>query len=410
MNGLHFLIAWRYLLGTRLEKNISAMVRICFIGIMIGSFALALIIAVMNGFEKVTHEKMQGIHSQIIIRGYGDHLNIEQLNRVLHKEFPEVIGASPNATKQVILQERNSDDISNIVFLKGIDPAAEARVSILEKKLHTATGDKTLTAILQENHILIGNKLAQELDVMAGEPINILFAEDEHARKRKISLAKHDAILGGTFKTGIEEFDSGLAFCSMNFLQQLLPDAGPTQINLKLQPDADEDAVIQRLRDRFNLEVYSWKDLYPALVSALKLEKYAMFLILALITLVASMNIISLLFMQITQKRGDIAILKAMGMADGNIQSIFVIMGMAITGLASITGLILAFIAGLILQWYPFIELPDVYYVTHLPVRMEPNLFALVFLVVIVLSFLSTWIPARRTKKINIAHVLRFEA
>ena len=76
-----------------------------------------------------------------------------------------------------------------------------------------------------------------------------------------------------------------------------------------------KNIVIQKLRHRLGLDVYSWKDLYPSLVASLKLEKYVSFFILALILLVASMNIISLLFMQITQKRPTIALLQAMGMS-----------------------------------------------------------------------------------------------
>jgi len=151
------------------------------------------------------------------------------------------------------------------------------------------------------------------------------------------------------------------------------------------------------------------EQLYPALLEALKLEKYAMFLILALITLVASMSIISLLFMQITQKRADIAILKSMGLSAGNISKIFLYVGITIAFFGSAIGLGLAFVAGWLLEKYPFIQLPDAYYVSHLPAKMEWPIFIAVFAIVMILSFLSTWIPARRTKKINISRILRFE-
>ena len=67
MNNLTLLITWRYILGARSDKNISIMMLICFLGIFIGAFALALVASIMNGFEKVTHRKLQGIHSQLIM-------------------------------------------------------------------------------------------------------------------------------------------------------------------------------------------------------------------------------------------------------------------------------------------------------------------------------------------------------
>jgi lipoprotein-releasing system permease protein len=135
-----------------------------------------------------------------------------------------------------------------------------------------------------------------------------------------------------------------------------------------------------------------------------------MFLILALITLVASMNIISLLFMQITQKVGDIAILQAMGCSVGTLSRTFFYSSFFLSLLASSLGLGCAALACILLEAYPFIELPDIYYVTHLPAKMEPWLFLIVFILVNALTLLSTWLPIKRIRRINIAKVLRFEA
>jgi len=84
-------------------------------------------------------------------------------------------------------------------------------------------------------------------------------------------------------------------------------------------------------------------------------------------------------------------------------------MGMILSMIASIVGLAVSVLASWLLQHYPFIELPDVYYISHLPVRMEWQILVAVFVVVMLLSFFATWVPARKTKSINIAEVLRFE-
>ena len=411
MNSLTLLLAWRYALGSRQEKSIAIMVRICFLGILIGSFSLALVIAIMNGFEKVTHEKMQSIHAQIIMKSYHNSLNYQAISSVIHNEFPEVEAISPTSLHQVIIQPQNSDDITNLIALKAIDPHAEINVTTFNKKIMSAiTHEKTLPATASNNLILIGQTLAKNLDLKPGDTINVLFTHEEQTTSRKISFNITQAIIGGIFNTGIDEFDSAMALCSFSFFNTMFPDTDITQINIKTKPHNDETKLIQRLKNRFKVDVYSWKDLYPALVAALKLEKYAMFFILALITLVASMNIISLLFMHITQKRGDIAILKAMGLSDNNISSIFLIMGMSISALATLLGLALATLASWILETYPFITLPDAYYVTHLPSKMEWHLLLIVFIVIMCLSFIATLFPAYRTRTINIAHILRFEA
>ncbi len=409
MNSIALWLAWRSLLASSYQKSISPMVIVCFSSIFIGAFSLALVTAIMNGFEIATHEKMQGIHAQVIIRGYGESLNIGALKEVLKNEFPQIKAFSPSTTRYALVQTAETEGAPSVIMLKAIDPKHEQQISILPKKIITQLPQTHFEKLIIDNQVVIGKRLAENLEVSVGDTIELLFTPEEQPRGRKITLDTKDAIVSGIFDTGIEEFDSNLVVSSFDFLDQLFPDAGVEQINIKLKAGSNETAIVQTLRDRLNLEVYSWKELYPALVSALALEKYVAFFILALITLVASMNIISLLFMQITQKRPDIAILKTMGMSNNSITNIFLFFGLIISTVASLAGLCCAWIASWFLEQYPFIELPDVYYVTHLPVKMEWNILIAVFIVVMLLGFVATWFPARKTRSINIAETLRYE-
>jgi len=406
MKKLSIFLGWRYLLGTRAENSVSTMIIICFLSILIGSFSLALVASIMNGFEQATHKKMQGIHSQILINANGQVLDPEKIASVLQKEFPEVIGFSPRAEGHAIIQHQDGDDSHSVAIIRAIDPQTEPSVSNFETKLEN---DKKLLDLLDQNKILIGKTIAENTSVQNGQPLTLFIAQESSIQGRKIKFENHHAIVSGIYKTGIEEFDANVVFCSLNFFEKLFPDSGPTEIGIKLVSNAHEATVIKKLRSRLNLNVHSWKDFYPALVSALKLEKYAMFFIIALITLVASMNIISLMFMQISRKRSDIAILKTIGMSDKKISRIFLSTGMLVSLSASLVGLLAAFGTGLLLEHYPFISLPDAYYVSHLPSRMTPTIFLTVFAVVFCLSFFSTLLAVRRTKKINISQVLRFE-
>lgn len=411
MNTLPFLITWRYLLGARSEKNISIMVLICFLGIFIGALALALVASVMNGFEKVTHQKLQGIHAQIIMRSLtGEQLNSGKIQELLTAEFPEIENFSPSTYKQVIIQKPDSDEITNAVILKAINPLQETTVSNIGNKIvQSADNKKTLDNLLSNDSIIIGDKLAKSLEIEPGQKVNLLLLPEQQIKKRKITLDQHEVLVSGIFSTGIEEFDNGLILASFALASKLFPEAGVTQFNIHLKKDADEKTIIQKLKDRFHLDVFSWKELYPALVAALKLEKYAMFFILALITLVACMNIISLIFMQIIQKRPDIAIYQAMGMQNGTITSLFMLMGVGICACAAFTGLITAYGIGLLIERYPFIQLPDTYYVSHLPIKMEWSIFLFIFILIVIMSIIATWIPCRNIRTIHAANVLRFE-
>ncbi len=402
MKNFSLMLALRYLWSANRDTSIAAMIHICFIGIFLGTVALTLVFCVMHGFELATQEKLQSIHPSIMIRSE-EPLHYQKIEAVLKKEFPEIDAAAPTAQQYASIKVGRKQNLNNVIALKGIDPQKEGNVTVIEQKIiEPQTG--SFESLLQDNQILIGKKLAEQFDLEIGDPLTLIYVEEN-----KNKLAEETFEVSGTFQVGIEDFDSSLGLVSLKTFKNLFPTKGITEIGLKLKKNVNEASILEQMKDRFALDIVSWHDLYPAIVSALKLEKYAMFFVIALIILVASMNIISLLFMQITQKRSNIAILRANGLPFKKVRSIFLWIGLCIGIGSTSAGLIVAYLIGLILKTYPFIKLPDVYYTTHLPIVMEPFTFIMIFIVVMALVFFATLIPLQTLKKINIANVLRFE-
>lgn len=407
INRLATLVAWRYLWNKEKDSNIAVMIKVCFVGILIGTFALMLTLIITNGFEKAIHDKMRGINAQIMISSPGNKLDADAISRAIKKNFgPELVGMSGNSIKQAILDDEKTQ---TVLFLKGIDPTTESSVTTLAEKI-VWPQSSLLATLLTDNNIIIGYKTAQEHNLKIGQTVTLRIPKP--SGKKRLSLQDHTVTIAGIFKIGLEEYDNNLAFLSLNTLNEIFDEQGVDHIIIKLKKDDDayEKKMIARLKHRLpHLVVQSWKDLYPALVASLKLEKYVMFFVLALITLVACMNMISLLFMQIAHKRRDIAIFKAMGLADKQIRAIFLRMGLTITTSASLCGLGLAALAGYALERYPFIQLPDVYYISYLPARMDWEIFMIVFVATLLIGFLATWFPTQRSTRINIAQILRQE-
>lgn len=406
MKSLSWYLARSYLPSRKGQYAITTMALISFASIAIGSFALALVTAVMNGFQTSIHEKMQNIHPSATIYSYKDPIAIAQLKKALAEKFPEVTSISPYSIAHVMIQSdaMEKDELPAVAQLKALDPDAESRTTSLSKKMIHGSLSQ-----VEKNNIIIGKSLAHALGVKQGDPLTVLYMEHPSGRQRSVPVHQKEAIVGGIFETGIDEYDTNTIFSSFDFFDELFPDQGITQVGIAIDPTADADSVIISLRQFLNLELLTWKDLYLPLVSALILEKYAMFFILLLITLVASMNIIALLFMMITHKRSDIAILRAMGLKQSTITRSFIFFGLSISAVACVCGLTAAWAISWILEQYPFIELPDVYYVSHLPARMEWSILAIVFALVMCITALASWFSVRQIRSINIAHILRFE-
>ena len=408
MKPVTLFLARRYLFHSAYEKNIAVMVRITFLSIFIGTFSLALVTAIMRGFEVSTHQKLQTIHPQVLISSDRQELNVSAITNVIKKEFPLIVGASPWAQQHALIQHAQTENQPTVIVLKGIDPAREEQVTAIGQKITHPVG-KNLSHAVTSNALAIGKKLAQELEVTVGDTTDLFYLDDMQTKKRKVTLDTTPVTIGAIFDTGIEEFDTTLAFCTLPFLQSLFPDTTIQNIGLKFAPNTNEQIQIDKLHKRLNLDVYSWKKLYPALMSARVLEKYAMIFILLLITCVAMMNMISLLFTQITQKRSDIAILLAMGARPAQVARIFFLMGMIISCAATIAGLCAAVAACFFLERYPFITLPDIYYVTHLPAHMSMTILCVVFASIMAISLFAVWLATRSIKTINVCCVLRFE-
>jgi lipoprotein-releasing system permease protein len=407
MNSLSLFLAQRLLLTDVYHKGVSTMTYLCFAGIFIGTCALLLITAIMHGFEKAIHEKMQGIHAHITIDAGHNGVRFKHLKAILSKEIPEIASIAPHTYRHV-LGKIDNVDMPTVIMLNAIDPTAEVTTTSIAQKIQTPQA-VSFVDLFADNAVIIGKQNARTHNINIGDTIEILFIPDDKIHNRTATFDAYTATVSGIFDTGIDEFDQNVMYCSFTLLKNLFPQCGVEQVAIKLHPHADERKVIEKISQRTGLTVYSWKDLYPALVAALHLETYVSFFVIMIIIIVASMNNFSLLYMNIAHHRHDIALLKALGMPNRAIRRVFFIMGMSISLIAMLCGIIVASIIAFFIKQYPCITLPDSYYVTYLPIALEWYIIAAVIVIVLFVSLIATWIPTHPIKSINISQVLRFE-
>lgn len=381
------------------------MIKICFFSIVIATAALTLVAAIMNGFERATQAKLQGIHSDLTINAYDKAIDYQKLKTVLTTEYADTVKASsPSSMTHIMVQSPRSDALS-ICLLKAVDPVEEQAISSLQSLIVRSYNNENPWDLLAKHMIFIGSSLAEQLQVGVGDKL-VLYYPSGGTLSRKVSLEERAARIGALFKTGINDFDEHVIVSNFKVARTIF--AAPiSQVSIALTDRRHEQTVITSLKKRLSLDVLSWKDLYPSLVSALVLEKYAMLFILFLVTLIASLNIISLLFMYVTQKRTDIAVLKAMGMSDSALMAIFVILSACIALSATLCGVLFASLVTALLNAVPFIQLPDTYFASHLPAALDVRIVLAITLLALVVSVVAAFIPARKIRSMVISRVLR---
>ena len=420
--GYEWFISLRYLKAKRRQGFISLISIISVAGVAVGVMALIVVLAVMTGFTDSLREKILGINSHIVVQRLGNGItDYKGLSQEILQENG-VMAATPYTYSQTML---SAPDASAGAVIRGIDPTtandvlslnsqlAKGRVSDLNNGSLSpgdSKTDKIPSRVLPG--IILGKELAKNLHVGINDNIRLFSPSGPLTPMGVIPKIKTCRVVG-IFDTGMYEYDSSLAYISLTAAQDFL-ELGNNVHGLELKVDdiykASEIAAKLEEKLGFGYNVKDWISMNQNLFSALKLEKTAMFIILALIVLVAAFNIISTLIMVVMSKGKDIAILKSMGATSMGIMRIFVYEGLII-GLA---GTVIGVTGGLglckILSKYQFIKLPsDVYPITTLPIKVLPMDVTLVAISAALITLLATIYPSWQASKIEPAVGLRNE-
>ena len=402
--SLELFIALRYLRAKR--KGLFAVVTtlIGVAGVTVGVAALLTTLSVMNGFQADIQRKIVGAQAHVTVMGARSAKDLEETLAVVQAD-PDFAAASPFALGQAILTVR---DRSIGVVLKGIDPAREFAVNDLASKLVSGSWDGVSA---KTPGLVLGVELADHLGCEVGDEV-VLVSPKSVSTPLGLLPKMQKFRVAGTLKTGYYEYDSATAWTDLSAASKFLGvDAGATGVGIRLKDLRRADAAANRLRSSlgFGKLVRTYAQMNQTLFAALKLEKGVMFIILTLITLVASLGIASTLILRSVEKTRDIGLLKAMGAGPAMIRRIFLVEGFVIGASGVALGLLLGFFLCWVIATFPIVELPaDIYYLSRVPVDIRPWDVAAVAGMGILLSLLATLYPAARAAKADPVEAIHY--
>ena len=410
MMSFEYFIGGRYLRAKQKETFISFITMLSIAGVTVGVMALIVVIAVMAGFESDLKNRILGIESHVVIMRhvgpFSDYHKI--LSRVVNTKGVEA--ATPFIYTQIML--RSSSGVSGAV-LRGIDPESAGRViKVLDnsallkiKKMHQGKATGSVPGVI------LGKELARNLGLGVGDVVYLISSRGMISPMGYLPAMKRFQV-AGLFESGMYEYDGSLVYIHFRDAQKILHlEDSVTGIEVRVNDIYNARHISDKIIADVGFPYWArdWMQMNHNLFSALKLEKTVMFIILALIVLVAAFNIASTLIMMVMGKTKDIAILKAMGAMDGSIRKIFIFKGMVIGFMGTTLGVCLGFIMCKLLEKYKFIELPgDVYYISTLPVRLEALDVFIIAVAAMVICFIATLYPARQASKLNPVEAIRY--
>jgi lipoprotein-releasing system permease protein len=410
--NLEIFIAGKYLKAKRKEGFISLISFLSVAGVTVGVMALVIVIAVMSGAETDFRKRILGLEPHIFVMNYsGKFDNYSQM--VAKFDQSELIkGVSPILFAQAMI--RSSHSFSG-VMVRGIDP--EKSFSLVKgfspEKLKKLLGKKrTINELpgIDLPGIILGKELANSAGVIKGDKVILMSPNGFISPVGHIPSMKR-FIVKDTFESGMYEYDNSLAYVNLKEAQKL-SSAGNrvSAIGIWIDNVFEVEKVKESLSSILKSPFYmrDWMEINKSLFSALKLEKTAMFIILTLIILVAAFNIASALIMMVMEKTRDIAVLKAMGATNKTIRVIFIFKGMIIGFLGTFLGTAMGVAACFILKKYDFIQLPDAYPFSTLPVQLEFFDVFIIAVSAIIICFFSTLYPSYKASKMDPVEALRY--
>lgn len=396
-------LALRYLRGNRHTMGGTLTSAIAVASVTIGVAALIATLAVMTGFREDIRRKILGAQPHLIVLPQGASLPAGDYTSVF-AGIDEVLAWAPFVMEQGLVK---SGPQTQGAAIKGVDPERETAVTGLSN--HVKTGN-WMDLASSTPTIFLGTELARNLQTGAGEVLTLVVPSPSASIFGDIP-ALYRFVVGGTLETGLYDYDSNLAVISLASAQKAFDKKNAwSGIGVKVTEPDDPFAAGFAIQKNLGSSavVRSWLAMNRNLFAALKLEKIVMFLILALITLVAAFTILSNLILVTAQKTREIGILKAMGATEGTILQAFLIKGMLLGGIGAGAGTLLGLTISWFLKTYSVIKLPaDIYYVEKLPVTIVPSDVMMVAGAAFAIVLLATLYPARAAAKLDALAAIR---
>ncbi len=414
-NAFERAVAARYLRARRGERFVSVIAGFSLVGIALGVATLIIVMSVMGGFKVDLLNRILGFNGDLGVYGTAGPITDYPAIARRVETLPGVVAAIPVVDGQVLLTTPRGAASGG--YVRGISPEDLRRLHAVSD--HIVSG--SLAGFTGDDAIAIGVGMARSFGVGVGGRITLVSPQGAATPFGTIPRVRAYRVVA-IFNVGENDYDSSYVFMPLAAAQiYFQKPQGVTQIAVMVRDPERVRVTTEAIRHAFPdapLTVIDWQSSNNSFFTAVAVEQNVMFVILTLIILVAAFNVISSLIMMVKDKTRDIAVLRTLGAGRGSIMRIFLMCGasVGVIGTAVGTALGIAFTLNIdriqdLVTKITGVDVfnPEVYYLTHLPARLDWGEVVRVVVMALVLALLATLYPSWRAARTDPVEALRSE-
>jgi lipoprotein-releasing system permease protein len=414
---MHFelFIAARYLRARRRQAVVGLITVISVVGVAAGVASLIIALAITNGMRKDFQERLVGSTSHVdLMRTAGDGIRDWRPLMAKLATEPHVVAVAPGLYGQVLISRGAR---SGGALIKGIVPADELKVGNLLQTVNQGSIAELAPTDVQASQelappMVIGNELASTLGASVGDTVLVTSPQGELTPLGLVPRYQRFRI-AGIFASGFYQYDAGYAFMRLTDAQRLFSEPDLVSVLSFRIDDLYKAPEVGRALENAagaGFQTTNWMEQNRELFRALKEEQVVTFIVLALIVVVAALNILIALTMMVMEKTRDIAVMMSFGVRSEQVRKIFLLQGLLISFLGTTLGIVLGYAASWVGSHYRFIHLnASVYSIDYLP--FAPRLVDAVVVAAMSLgmALLATLYPSGSAARVLPAEALRYE-
>jgi lipoprotein-releasing system permease protein len=410
-------VAARYLRARRRQAVVGLITVISVVGVAAGVAALIIALAITNGMRRDLQQRLVGSTAHVqLMRTAGDGISHWRPLMTRLAAVPHVTAVAPGLYGQVLISRGAR---SGGALIKGIVPADEATVGNLLQSVNEGSAaelapDASTVAVGSQlaPPLVIGHELALTLGAEVGDSLLVTSPQGELTPLGLVPRYQRFRVVG-IFSSGFYQYDDGYAFMRLSDAQRLFSEPDLVSvISFKIDDLYKAEQVGKAIEAEAGpgFQTTNWMEQNRELFRAMKLEQDVTFIVLALIVVVAALNILIALTMMVMEKTRDIAVMMSFGVTAEQVRKIFLLQGLLISAVGTVLGLVLGYVVSIVGSHYRFIALDaSVYSIDYLP--FAPRLVDALVVAGVSLgtSLLATIYPSSSAASVLPAEALRYE-